>query len=106
VVVPSIWWENSPLVIQEARMNHRPVIASGVGGMAEKVRHEVDGLHFPVGDAHGLADTIRRAIESPEMWDRFRDELDGAHPMDVHVVRMTEMYERLLAEVPRGAVGV
>src|SRR5262249_30791523 len=38
VVVPSIWWENSPLVIQEAFLHRRPVICSDIGGMAEKVR--------------------------------------------------------------------
>ena len=37
VVVPSRWWENSPLVIQEAFMHGRPVICSDIGGMAEKV---------------------------------------------------------------------
>ena len=46
VVVPSRWWENSPLVIQEAFMQRRPVICSGIGGMAEKVTHGVNGLHF------------------------------------------------------------
>ena len=50
VVVPSKWWENSPLVVQEAFMHCRPVICSGIGGLAEKVQNEVNGLHFTVGD--------------------------------------------------------
>ena len=54
VVVPSIWWENSPLVIQEAFLHGRPVICSDIGGMAEKVEHEVNGLHFRVGDHAAL----------------------------------------------------
>ena len=37
IVVPSIWWENAPLVILEARAAGRPVICSGIGGMAELV---------------------------------------------------------------------
>ncbi len=36
VVMPSIWWENSPIVIQEALHHRRPVICSNIGGMAEK----------------------------------------------------------------------
>ena len=36
VVVPSIWWENSPLVIQESFLHGRPVIASDIGGMKER----------------------------------------------------------------------
>ncbi|ONG54218.1 hypothetical protein BKE38_10780 [Pseudoroseomonas deserti] len=46
VVIPSIWWENSPVVIQEARRSGTPLIASDIGGMAEKVLDGVDGLHF------------------------------------------------------------
>jgi len=55
VVVPSLWWENSPLVIEEALRNRRPVVCSDIGGMAEKVRDGLDGFHFPVGDAMALA---------------------------------------------------
>ena len=36
-VVPSIWWENSPIVIQESFFHGRPLICSNVGGMAEKI---------------------------------------------------------------------
>lgn len=46
IVMPSIWWENSPVVIQEAFAVGRPVICSGIGGMAEKVHDRVSGLHF------------------------------------------------------------
>ena len=55
VVVPSRWWENSPLVIQEAFLHGRPVICSDIGGMAEKVTDGVDGLHFRAGDPRSLA---------------------------------------------------
>src|SRR6185436_12596375 len=69
VVVPSIWWENSPLVIQEAFHHGRPVICSGIGGMAEKVTDGVNGLHFRRGDPASLAATIRRAATSPGLWE-------------------------------------
>ena len=49
-IVPSVWWEIFGLVISEAAMFGRPVICSNVGGMAERVTHEVDGLHFEVAD--------------------------------------------------------
>jgi glycosyltransferase involved in cell wall biosynthesis len=70
VVMPSIWWENAPLVIQEAHMHRRPVICSDIGGMAEMVRDGVDGLHFRVGDPGGLARAMRRAAEEPKLWSR------------------------------------
>ncbi len=46
IVVPSIWEENSPLVIHEAQQVRLPVITADVGGMAEYVHHNVNGLLF------------------------------------------------------------
>ncbi|MGE0715956.1 MAG: glycosyltransferase, partial [Alphaproteobacteria bacterium] len=43
VVAPSIWWENAPLVVDEAFHHGRPVICSGIGGLAERVTDGVDG---------------------------------------------------------------
>ncbi|WP_332684832.1 glycosyltransferase family 4 protein [Bosea sp. (in: a-proteobacteria)] len=70
VVMPSIWYENAPLVIQEAFQHRRPVIASGIGGMAEMVRDGVDGLHARPGDAGQLAATLRRAASEDGLWQR------------------------------------
>lgn len=53
VIVPSTWWENAPVVIDEARAAQRMVIASDIGGMAEKTAEW--GINFPVGDAVALA---------------------------------------------------
>lgn len=54
VVVPSIWWENSPLVIQEARVAGRRIVASNIGGMRERTDNKFDIL-VPPGDADALA---------------------------------------------------
>lgn len=67
VIVPSIWWENAPLIIQEAFQHRRPVICSGIGGMAEAVRDRVDGLWFNVSDPRHLADKMEEAL-NPELW--------------------------------------
>jgi glycosyltransferase involved in cell wall biosynthesis len=72
VVVPSIWWENSPLVIQEAFAHRRPVICSDIGGMREKVRPGLDGFQFPVGDPVALATLMRRLAADGAMWDRLQ----------------------------------
>jgi glycosyltransferase involved in cell wall biosynthesis len=60
ILVPSIWWENAPVVIEEALRNRRPVICPDIGGMAEKVRAGQDGLHFRVGNALALANLLRQ----------------------------------------------
>jgi glycosyltransferase involved in cell wall biosynthesis len=62
IVVPSVWWENSPLVIQEAALAGRPVLASAIGGMAEKVA-ETGGATFRAGDPRDLAERIAEIVE-------------------------------------------
>ena len=70
VVVPSIWWENSPVVIQEALRNGRPVVCSNVGGMAEKVVAGEDGLHFQVGSPRSLANVLKNLAANRELLGR------------------------------------
>jgi glycosyltransferase involved in cell wall biosynthesis len=108
VVVSSRWWENSPLVIQEAFMQRRPVICSGIGGMAEKVTHEVNGLHFHVGDAAAMAAAIERAASEPGLWERLREGIPDILTVDDHVENLARMYrelmERRAGSVPSPAV--
>jgi len=72
VVVPSIWWENSPLVIQESFLHGRPLVTSDIGGMKEKVTDGVNGVHFRVGSAEALADKIGELLVEPDLWERLR----------------------------------
>ncbi len=98
VVVPSVWWENSPLVIQEAFAAGRPVICGDIGGMAEKVEDGVNGLHFRVGDAESLAATIRRAVTTPGLWDHLREGIPPVHSMADHAAVLASAYESLRCE--------
>lgn len=66
VLVPSVWWENSPIVIQEAFQYGKPVICANIGGMAEKVEDGVSGLHFEVNDALDMARVMAKAVELAE----------------------------------------
>lgn len=67
IVVPSIWLENSPLVIHEAQQIGVPVITADVGGMAEYVHHEVNGLLFRHRDAESLASQMNRLAMEPNL---------------------------------------
>lgn len=60
VVVPSLWHENTPFSVLEALAAGRPVVASDVGGIAEIVAHEQNGLLVPCGDARALALALAR----------------------------------------------
>ncbi len=70
VVVPSVWWEVFGLVVSEASAVGRPVIASNVGGPAERIVDGENGLLFDVTDARALAAVMRRAGEEDGLWER------------------------------------
>ncbi len=59
LVVPSLWWENSPLTIHEAYMAGVPLVVSDIGGMAEYVQEGHSGLLFRVGDPTHLSERLR-----------------------------------------------
>lgn len=71
IVVPSIWVENSPLVIHEALQARVPVITADTGGMSEYVAHEVNGLTFRHRDPDDLALQMQRFVNDPAMAQQF-----------------------------------
>ena len=95
VVVSSRWWENSPLVIQEAFLHGRPVICGDIGGMAEKVTDGVDGLHFHAGDSTSLAAALERAVTTPGLWEELRAGARPVYGMDEHIASLTDLYTSL-----------
>jgi glycosyltransferase involved in cell wall biosynthesis len=62
LVVPSLWFENSPLAIQEAIACRTPLLVSDLGGMAELVTPGENGLRFPAGDVAALAQMLGDAL--------------------------------------------
>jgi len=96
VIVPSTWWENSPLVIQEAFGYGKPIICSDIGGMAEKVAHGRNGLHFRVRDAADLARRIDEAATTPGLWDDLRRGIPPVYQMESHTDAVMDLYRELL----------
>lgn len=108
VIVPSIWWENSPLVIQEAFAHGRPIICSNIGGMAEKVRNGVDGLHFRAGSVEDLVDRFTEVLKNPDIWDRLRAKIRRPLGYQDCARQHVDLYDRLLGDrrpLPQAANG-
>jgi hypothetical protein len=69
LVVPSMWMENAPLAVLQARAAGVPVIASDVPGVREVVNSSQQGVLVPAGDVVALADAMRSAIlEGPRRY--------------------------------------
>jgi glycosyltransferase involved in cell wall biosynthesis len=98
LVVPSLWYENAPLVIYESLAAKTPVIVTDLGGMSEAVHHGVNGLLFKRGDANDLARQLRRIIEEPDLLENL-----GSNITPVKTVG--EEVEELLAIYPEQMLG-
>jgi glycosyltransferase involved in cell wall biosynthesis len=72
VVVPSLWLENSPLVVHEALMAGVVVIGSNIGGISGLIRHDVNGLLVQPGSVEALASALQRLAADRELLDRLR----------------------------------
>ena len=92
LIVPSIWWENSPVVIQEALAYGRPILCSNIGGMAEKVTPGVSGFHFRVNNTADLAALIEECASSPDVWKRMCAGLPQPPTIDQTVDCLLELY--------------
>jgi glycosyltransferase involved in cell wall biosynthesis len=101
VIVPSVWYENSPLTIHEARAARTAVLVSDLGGMAELVEPDRQGWRFRGGDARDLAAHLERLLRDPGLLAR----LDFDPPpkdMRVNAAELEERYQAARARAREG----
>ena len=96
VVVPSIWYENAPLVIREAFLARTPVITADFGGMREWVRDGVDGLLFQARDVADLRRQIARCITEPDLVPRLSQAFPAVRSIAEDAALLTQHYRRLV----------
>ena len=99
LVVPSIWPENSPLVVREAFLAGVPVVASRIGGIPEAVIDDVNGLLFDPGDVEALRFVLRRLIDEPALRQRLRVSAAGStvRSLEDDATASVRLYESVLA---------
>jgi len=97
LVIPSIWFENSPITIHEAFLAQVPVITSRFGGMAGLVEHERNGLLFEVGNPDELAASLKRVVENPGLLEDIRPHPDEVKSVEADCAWMEIKYHELLS---------
>ena len=75
-IIPSVWWENSPMVIQESFNHGRPLIGSDIGGMKEKVTDGKSGYLFRTRSAIDLTRLIEKVSHDQSGWDFIASNVD------------------------------
>ena len=97
VVVPSTWYENSPLTVHEAFLAGVPVIASDHGGLRELVRDGHSGLTFRPGSAASLRAAIQKLVRNPNLLELLRNNSPNVLDMADHLDALDATYGELLA---------
>jgi len=106
LLVPSLCQDNNPRVIREAQHAGVPVVASNVGGIAESVRHGVDGLLFERGSIDALRRQIERLAHEPGLLETLRSNLPEVRTLTHEVDELEGVYQRLLAGPRSGAAAL
>ncbi|MBN1869563.1 MAG: glycosyltransferase family 4 protein [Candidatus Omnitrophica bacterium] len=97
LVFPSLWEENSPMILREAALSRTPVIASRIGGAEELVQDYQNGVLFEPGNKTALYEKMNFLIEHPQE----RQAMGCAAPVRVKHIKencsqLKEIYERLM----------
>jgi glycosyltransferase involved in cell wall biosynthesis len=98
VVVPSVWYEVSPMVVLEARAAGLPVVTARLRNLERAVRHDLDGLLFQPGDAEDLARQLQRLIDEPALLARLAGNIAPVRSMDHELAELEALYRRLVAD--------
>src|SRR3989338_2853003 len=101
IVVPSVWYENYPLSVLEAKAAGKVVIASEIGGIPEMLPQE---LLVRPGDAKGLAKKIKTWYDAPfekrgEMGDRLRKEAGEVNDQGRHLQAILAVYAEVTKHI-------
>jgi glycosyltransferase involved in cell wall biosynthesis len=102
VVIPSICYENFPLVAAEAFAAGTPVVASDIGSLVSIVESERTGLRFRTGDAVDLANKVSWLLENPgklaAMRGQARSEFENKYSAAINYGYVMRAYERALEQ--------
>jgi glycosyltransferase involved in cell wall biosynthesis len=96
LIVPSMWYENAPLIISEAFAAGVPVIGSDVPGISLLVKNEVNGLLFPRGDEKNLTRCLEKFLHEPDLLTKLKKNLPPVKSIQENGNELEEIYYKLI----------
>jgi len=96
LVVPSRWYENTPLVMQSALATKTPLIVTDLGGMSELVKHGENGLLFKLNDWRSLAAQILALLGDPGLLAKLTGNIKEERTVAEMVDDIESLFENVL----------
>ena len=95
LVIPSIWYENSPLVLLNSLASHTPVIVSDVAGMTEFVDEGTNGFIFKRGSVDDLERVLQKIVKAPEQARALTHTTEYTRTTRVMVEEIVKVYDAI-----------
>ena len=95
-IIPSLWPETGPLSLFDAFAAGVPVIGTNHAGIAERVRHDVDGLLFEWGNSAELAAQLNRVLDDRKLLTRFKSAIAPNRTFPEMASGIRELYTKII----------
>lgn len=95
VVIPSLWAENTPMVLLASQACGCPAIVSNEEGLTEIVQDGVNGLTFETGNVAALTECIRTLAMNRTLLGKFAERTRVAFTIDDNVSKLEEIYREV-----------
>lgn len=99
-VVPSLWEDCSPIVLNELRLSRTPILGSRIGGIEEAIKHDITGFLFEAGSISELAGYMEKIIHSPEIISKFMAAEDFTFDLNSYMDNIHNIYNQTLKGRP------
>lgn len=95
LAVPSRWLETGPLVVLEAFAAGTPVVGSNLGGVAEQITDQVNGVLVESDSVNAWAGAIKQFLDDKSLLQRLRNGIQPPRSVDMLATEMMQLYSRL-----------
>ena len=99
-VIPSEWYENSPMSVFESMSYGKAVIGSNIGGIPELIEHGKTGMIFESKNSDQLAEQINYLADNPkkagEMGREARRKAELVYNKENHFKSIEQIYRNLI----------
>jgi len=102
LVIPSRWYENSPLVLLYALATHTPVIVTDVKGMSEFVVNDGNGYTFEKDNAESLRRAMEKIARNPDTITRLSAKACYRKDVSDHAEEVLDIYRSILSPSTNG----
>jgi glycosyltransferase involved in cell wall biosynthesis len=96
LVIPSRWYENSPLVLLYALATKTPVVVTDVKGMSEFVKDGFNGYTFQKDSVDDLTVNLQKIMDDPSCIERLSKNATYTKDVSDHAQEVLKVYKEAL----------